>query len=117
VGEEFNEKFDLRNYRSRVVVIDIDGVLAEEQYNISLEERQVVSEAREALELFQQKGYKIILFTSRVRQQEKATVDWLIKNDMIFDDIMFGKPRGALYIDDRGYRFKGWKQFLEDVEI
>jgi predicted phosphatase len=117
VGNELNGKLDLKKHRSRVLVIDIDGVLAVEQNNIPFEKRQTVNEARETMKLLKQKGYIIVLFTSRVKQQKKATVDWLIKNDIVFDDIMFGKPRGILYIDDRGYRFRGWKQFLEDVEI
>ncbi|HPP86134.1 MAG TPA: hypothetical protein PK795_09575, partial [Bacillota bacterium] len=59
----------------------------------------------------------LVLCTSRFRYQEKDTVSWLIKNNIPFDDIVYGKPRGILYIDDRGYRFRGWRRFLEDVEF
>ena len=117
MGTAFNEKIDLTKYRGRVIVVDIDGVLAVEDNTIPLADRQVVSDAKEALKLLKQKGYILVLLTSRVRQQEKETIEWLIHHHIPFDDILFGKPRGILYIDDRGYRFRDWKQFLEDVEI
>jgi ribonucleotide monophosphatase NagD (HAD superfamily) len=117
VGTEFDEKLDLKKYRGRVIVIDIDGVLAAEDDYIPLSDRHTIYGAREVLKFLKQKGYILVLFTSRVKQQEKETVEWLIKKKIPFDDILFGKPRGILYIDDRGYRFRGWEKFLEDVEI
>lgn len=112
---ELNEKIDLSKYRGRIIIVDIDGVLAVEDDAVSLEKRPVVPEAANALKQLKQKGYIIVLCTSRSGYQEKETVNWLIKNNIPFDDIVFGKPRGILYIDDRGYRFRGWRQFLEDV--
>lgn len=111
------EKIDLKGAYNKLLVIDIDGVLAVEQNALPLEQRSVIGEARNALNILRQKGYKILLFTSRFRSQKKATVEWLERYSLPFDDILFGKPRGILYIDDRAYRFRGWKQFLEDVEL
>lgn len=115
--ESQSEKIDLKSAYNKLLVIDIDGVLAVEQNALPLEQRSVISEAQNALNLLRQKGYTILLFTSRFRSQKKATVEWLEKHCIPFDDILFGKPRGILYIDDRAYRFRGWKQFFEDVEI
>lgn len=111
------EKLNLKNYRNKLLIIDIDGVLAVEQLDIPLEERNAVNGAQNSIKLLQKKGYKIILLTSRFRSQKEATIEWLNKNNIPFDDIIFGKPRGILYIDDRGYRFRGWKKFFDDVEL
>lgn len=111
------EKINLQDDHKKILIIDIDGVLAIEQHDLPLENRPVVSGAQDSIKLLQQNGYKIILFTSRFRSQKEATIKWLEKNNIPFDDILFGKPRGILYIDDRGYRFKGWNQFFEDVEF
>lgn len=113
----FFDKINLKNYRNKSLIIDIDGVLAVERLDIPLEERSVVGDAQNSIKLLQQKGYKIILLTSRFRSQKDATIEWLLKNDIPFDDIIFGKPRGILYIDDRGYRFRGWKQLFDDIEL
>ncbi len=109
------EKINLLN--SRILIIDIDGVLAIEQCNIPLEERAVVEGAQDAIRRLKQKGYSIILCTSRFRSQKDTTIEWLERNNIPFDDIVFGKPRGILYIDDRGYRFKGWDRFFDEVEL
>jgi len=114
---DLDEKIDLTKYRGRIIVIDIDGVLAEEDNLTPIDKREVIPEAADALRQLKQKGYILVLCTSRFRYQEKDTVSWLIKNNIPFDDIVYGKPRGILYIDDRGYRFRGWQQFLEDVEF
>lgn len=109
------EKINLLN--SRILIIDIDGVLAIEQCNIPLEERAVVEGAQDAIGRLKQKGYRIILCTSRFRSQKAATIEWLERNNIPFDCIVFEKPRGILYIDDRGYRFRGWERFFNEVEL
>lgn len=111
------EKISLQSSRSKKLIIDIDGVLAVEQLNIPLNKRPVISEAQNAIKFLKQKGYIIILCTSRFRSQKTETIEWLENNDIPFDDIVFDKPRGIIYVDDRGYRFKGWKQFFKDVEL
>lgn len=111
------KKIELERYYGKWLIIDIDGVLAVEQYTVPLEQRPVISEARESMELLRRKGYKLLLCTSRIRSQKEDTLAWLDKNKIPFDDIVFGKPRGILYIDDRGYRFESWKKFFEDVEL
>lgn len=111
------EKIDLQNYNKKILIIDIDGVLAIEQHNLPLEERLIIDGTQDAIKLLQQNGYKIVLCTSRSRSQKGATIKWLEKCNIPFDDIIFEKPRGSLYIDDRGYRFKGWNKFFDDVEL
>jgi hypothetical protein len=110
-------KINLSDSHHKILIVDIDGVLAIEQCNIPLKERAVVEGTQDSIRRLKQKGYLIILCTSRFRSQKAATIEWLERNNIPFDDIVFGKPRGILYIDDRGYRFKGWDQFFNDVEL
>lgn len=111
------ERIDLERYHGKWLIVDIDGVLAVEQVSIPLEQRPVVSEARESMERLHQKGYKILLCTSRFRSEKEETAAWLNNNKIPYDDIVFGKPRGILYIDDRGYRFENWQKFFDDVAL
>jgi uncharacterized HAD superfamily protein len=111
------DKISLWESRGSLVFMDIDGVIAVEQNDIPLEHRAVIKGARRALSLLCKRGYRIILYTSRSKYVERETVKWLKKNDIPFDDIIFDKPRGNIYIDDRGYRFSGWKQFFQEVEF
>ncbi|MDP4091430.1 MAG: hypothetical protein Q8930_19470 [Bacillota bacterium] len=110
-------KIDLRRKYNRTLVIDIDSVLAVEDESIPLTDRPVISDALDAIRLLRQKEFKIILYTARFNHQKDETIEWLNKNNIEYDKIIFGKPRALLYIDDRGYRFKDWKSFFEDVEL
>lgn len=109
------EQIDLRNYDSNTLIIDIDGVLAQEKKQTPYYTLLPVDEAARSLEVLKQKGFNIVLHTARFEFERQETIDWLAKNGFLYDDIKFGKPRGLVYIDDRGYRFKNWQQFFQDV--
>lgn len=110
-------KIDLKKKYNRTLVVDIDSVLAIEDWNTPLMDRMIINDSVEAIRILKQKGFKIILYTSRFSYQNDETIEWLNKNNIEYDKIVFGKPRGLLYIDDRGYRFKGWEKFFKDVEL
>lgn len=110
-------KINLQPTHNKWLIVDIDGVLAVEQYNIPISKRPVVSGAPDSVRFLKQKGYKILLFTSRPESQKEETIEWLTNSGIPFDDIIFNKPRGIIYIDDRGYSFQGWEQFFHDVAL
>lgn len=112
-----DDKIDLSNANNRTLIVDIDDVLAVDNSRTPIGRRLIVNEAAESIRFLKQKGFRIILHTSRPKYQETETIKWLNENKIEFDRIKFGKPRGILYIDDRGYRFNGWKKFFEDVKI
>ncbi len=43
-----------------------------------------------------------------VAKQGKATIEWLEKNNVPYDELVFGKPYADIYIDDLAHRFEGW---------
>lgn len=111
------EKIDLRYSSNKVLLIDIDSVLAEEDNSVPIVEREVIDGARASLSYLKKKGFILVLHTSRFRWQREDTIKWLQLNEIPFDDIVFEKPRGILYIDERGYRFNSWKEFWEDIIV
>jgi len=102
------------------LVVDIDGTLCDlktpdQTYLDVTPKVSMVEKMRE----YQQAGYHIILFTSRQMRTYEGnlgkinkftapmTQKWLAKNDVPYDEIIFGKPwagRGGYYIDDRAFR-------------
>lgn len=102
------------------LVVDIDGTLcdiktSDQQYS-DLEPRKKMLQK---LEEYQQKGYRILLFTSRNMNTYKnnlgqinkytapALLEWLAEWRVPYDEILFGKPwprKRGFYIDDRTVR-------------
>ena len=102
------------------LVVDIDGTLcgikASDQSYSDLEPRK---EMLQKLAEYQQKGYRILLFTSRNMNTYKSNLgqinkytaplllEWLAKWKVPYDEILFGKPwprKYGFYVDDRTVR-------------
>lgn len=59
-------------------------------------------------------GYEIVLYTARgmiscegdldriKAKNEQVLIEWLKKHDVHYDELIFGKPLGDLYVDDKG---------------
>jgi len=95
-----------------VLYIDIDGTITQEpfmhflDYNKSTPNVQVINK----INLLYEKGYKVILYTSRFTIDNKVTREWLLKYNVKFHDIIFDKPRGSYFIDDKNLTIT---EFLE----
>ncbi|NYE61690.1 capsule biosynthesis phosphatase [Duganella sp. 1224] len=103
-----------------LLVVDIDGTLcdiktAEQSYADLVPRADMVSKLRE----YQQRGYRILLYTSRNMKTHNhnlglinkhtapVLLDWLARWDIPYDEILFGKPwprSKGFYIDDRAIR-------------
>lgn len=105
------------------IVIDLDGTIcpikdSEQRY----EDLLPLPDAVEKMKELKAAGHYIIVQTARnmatqesnlgkvMRNIGKVTLDWLVKYDVPYDEIYFGKPNAHLYIDDRGFRFKSWSE-------
>ena len=95
-----------------VLVIDIDGVLCEETKPYA--RAKVIDGAADALAFWETcMNYTIILHTSRREQDRKLTVKWLKDNNIIYNKLVMGKPKGDVYIDDKALKFNGvWNILL-----
>ena len=88
------------------IVIDIDGVICEETKPYS--RAKVIVGAADALAFWKTcMGYTLILHTSRRERDRKLTVKWLKDNNIIYDSLVMGKPKGDVYIDDKALKFNG----------
>ena len=104
----------------KTLCIDFDDTL----YNRSTEEP--VQGAVEALNQLKSEGYEILILSSRINPElwgelvkfrQKEIVDWLEKFSIPYDKVVAFKPPADLYIDDKGYHFKGnWEVTLSDIE-
>jgi len=71
-------------------------------------------DASSSLKKLKEKGYHIILFTSRISAEREVTVKWLKKHDIPYDELVMDKPIAFIYIDDNAYRFRDWNTTLDD---
>lgn len=112
------------------LVVDVDGTLCgiktpDQVYADMLPNQAMIEKLRE----YQQKGYRILLFTSRnmntyknnLGQINKHTapvlLEWLAKWDVPYDEILFGKPwprKKGFYVDDRTVRPDEFLRLSED---
>lgn len=112
------------------LVVDIDGTLCEiraegQSYAEVMPHQPMIDKLRE----YQEKGYRILLFTSRNMKTynnnlgliNKHTVpvllEWLAKWNVPCDEILFGKPwprKKGFYIDDRAVRPDEFLRMSED---
>jgi len=103
-----------------MLIVDIDGTLcgikaANQSYAELIPNQAMLEKLRE----YQEKGYRILLFTSRNMNTYKnnlgqinrytapVLLQWLAKWEVPYDEILFGKPwprKNGFYIDDRTVR-------------
>jgi phosphoheptose isomerase len=108
--------------------IDFDGVIHKNSkgYHDGTIYDEPFEGVREALERLSSE-YQLILFTTKAKPDRglingRQTVDliweWLEKYDLaqFITTITAEKPRGVVYLDDKGLRFTDWKTCMSDLE-
>ncbi|KOP81391.1 HAD hydrolase family protein [Cytobacillus solani] len=111
------------------IVIDLDGTICELK-----KENQTYSDVRpkpgaiQTLFKLKEDGHEIIIYTARNMltckgnigkvnaNVGKVTLDWLKSYNIPFDEIVFGKPYGDLYIDDSALKFESWELIQETIK-
>lgn len=94
------------------IVIDVDDTICDNnnrQYKDAIPKRKAI----EKLNLLHSQGYEIILYTARgmkscngdldkiIKKNKDVLETWLKENNVQYDELIFGKPLGDLYIDDK----------------
>lgn len=102
------------------LVVDIDGTLCDlkaagQSYADLVPRADMIARLRE----YQQRGYRILLFTARNMKTHNNNLglinkhtaplllEWLSRWDIPYDELLFGKPwprNKGFYIDDRAIR-------------
>jgi capsule biosynthesis phosphatase len=109
------------------ICIDLDGVICElKKEGQTYDQLAPVAGAIEKLNQLKAAGHYIIIQTARHmktcdgnvgRVQARigaATLNWLEKNKVPYDEIYFGKPWAQIYIDDNAFRFEKWETISGD---
>ena len=100
----------------KTFVIDIDGTICSQEdsgsYDIAAPDMEMI---RKINSLYTE-GHKIILYTARgmntcegniglVRERySELTKEWLKDNRVCYDQLVFGKPPGDYYVDDKAMK-------------
>jgi capsule biosynthesis phosphatase len=100
------------------IVLDIDNTICttiNSDYKNSIPNIEVI----EKINLYKNEGFKIVLYTSRnmrtyegsIGKINKNTipilVEWLLKHNVLYDELIVGKPwcgNSGFYVDDRAIR-------------
>jgi capsule biosynthesis phosphatase len=106
--------------REKCIVMDIDGTLCSiKQPHEAYEDLIPKSDVLEMLRAYQEKGFHIILSTSRnmntydgnvgaiTAKTAKVLMAWLDRHEVPYDELHVGKPwagRGGFYVDDKAIR-------------
>ena len=113
--ELVSENAWLGNQR-KTLVVDIDGTLCHENKYRDYSKCEPIEKIVNKLRLENDKGTYIILFTARNMRTFKGSIglinkftapivlEWLKKNNIPYDEIIFGKPwgiGGVNYVDDK----------------
>ncbi|MCK6259420.1 HAD hydrolase family protein [Fictibacillus sp. KIGAM418] len=107
------------------IVIDLDGTLCElRQSHMTYSELEPLPGAIEGVKQLKNQGHEIIIHTARNMKTQhgnvgkvianvgKQTLDWLDRYEIPYDEVVFGKPYGEVYIDDLALSFKNWPDAL-----
>lgn len=97
------------------LIFDIDGTICTQESDYS--QAKPIQEVIDKLNKKYDEGYRIVLFTARGTE---TGIDWgLITTDQLkewgvkYDDLLFGKPAGLKYIDDKGINIYQWEPEIE----
>lgn len=116
---EVLEKIGIVRLR-RTVCLDFDGVL--HSYRSGWCGADVIPDppihgTREAVERIRQ-VYRVVVYSARCSTEagREAIANWLLKNEIIVDEVCEHKPQAFVYVDDRAVRFRGdWDDLLDEI--
>ena len=125
--EDYNNKQQKKN--KSIIAIDFDGVIhnSSKGFHDGTIYGDPIKGSIESIEHLREQGYEIVIYSCKANPDRpliegKCGVeliwDWLQKHGVkqCISDVVWGKPWALIYIDDKGYRFKNWKDTISFVE-
>ena len=110
---------DLQDLRGVGIIVDVDGTIAEDDPDLSYNERRPVLGVIDRINRLHQRGAKIIIYTARNMrtydgnvglinlQTLPVLVDWLRSHGVCHDEVHIGKPwcgPNGLYVKKNAIR-------------
>ncbi|MVO98835.1 5' nucleotidase, NT5C type [Paenibacillus lutrae] len=112
------------------VVIDLDGTICTFRgEGQTYADVTPIPGALDALRRMKSEGHYLIIHTARhmktcggnvgevVAKVGAITLDWLRIHEVPYDEIVFGKPQGDLYVDDLALAYRNWDEVLQTLDI
>lgn len=102
-----------------VAVLDLDGVFCQAvDYTDDPDylNRRKDNQIDNLLSFLRDNDFKIIIHTARLSIDREVTEKWLKINGIEYDELLFDKPRGDVYIDDRAVNVKELQILLNGVK-
>lgn len=93
------------------IAVDLDGTLCAEKKAFEKIYAEPFIKAIEAVNDLYNKGNTIIIFTARGWNEYRITKDWLSSNNVLYNELIMGKPNYDYIIDDRS--FQSVQNFIE----
>lgn len=125
--KEFDDRQKVENLKN--IAVDFDGVIhkCSKGYHDGTVYDDPIEGSLEGLRKIKDMGYNIIIFSCKSRSDRphvngkngtEMIWDWLKKHKVneLVSDVVSEKPRAAIFIDDKGYRFENWKDAIKFVE-
>ena len=109
--------------RPPTIGVDFDGVIVKPNDYSAIKDAEVYPEARQVLQKFKDRGWKIVIDTCRSDEKElkrfldgaKIPYNWINKNPLQPKDVSPTKIYTDIKLDDRVVTFRGWGRALKDV--
>lgn len=103
------------------ICVDFDGVIHEPGVANPHDKRRMGVPrvgASDAMQELIDRGYRVVVFTSRAVRDKGAHVrEWLDYYDIPYHDVTAIKIPALAYIDDRAIRFTDWPQAIKDIDL
>ena len=95
------------------VVIDLDGTICTQEKSGEYHLAKPIKKVVDDLKTLRMRGVYIIIYTARGMTTYRGNVNkvmeaydrdtrlWLRENEVPYDELVFGKPAGDVYVDDK----------------
>jgi len=128
-----NKRLQIYKDHKSIISFDLDGVICKHPGSIKLpsdEFSKIHKHAAKIINNLYASGHYIIIHTARIsgkknwqgkhaKDIKKKLKEFLVENGVFFHEIWdsVGKPPADLYVDDRAYRFIGWQELKNYVNM
>jgi FMN phosphatase YigB (HAD superfamily) len=103
--------------RPKTIMVDLDGVICNEEAFFDRPLAEPIEGAREALQKLHAAGYIVVIYTARSWGEYRVTTRWLAEHGFEYDGLHMGKPVADLWIDDRAIGFENWPDTLARLQL
>lgn len=105
--------------KNKTIYVDIDGTLTVETEGYGNKLYSQRTPRRDVIKLVNKlsmDGNIIIIWTSRYIEDKMITRKWLNDNGVLFDNLLFNKPKYDIFIDDKAENPNHWLNMEKEID-